>query len=90
MSKIEGMKTTCLAKRKTMREVSFMMNILRETNKIVEIKFLYNVRIVTSLCFMIWNDMIENDEMNTWYECPMFRPPWKLMKENPWNVHAWT
>jgi hypothetical protein len=53
MSKLEGMKTTCLAKRKTMREVSFMMNILRETNKIVEIKFLYNVRIVTSLCFMI-------------------------------------
>jgi hypothetical protein len=53
MSKLEGMKTTCLAKRKTMMEVSFMMNILRETNKIVEIKFLYNVRIVTSLCFMI-------------------------------------
>jgi len=62
------------------------MNILRETNKIVEIEFIYNVRLVTSLCFMIWNDMIRNDEMNTWYECSIFRPPWKLRKEN----HAWT
>ena len=47
-----------------------IMNILKETNKIVEIEFMYNVRLVTSLCFMIWNDMIGNDmigndEINT-------------------------
>jgi hypothetical protein len=35
------------------RKYPYMMNIFRETNKIVEIEFIHNVRIVTSLCLMI-------------------------------------
>ena len=66
MSKLEGMKTLWFGQEeKKWRKFPYMMNILRETNKIVEIEFIYNVRLVTSLCFMIWNDMIRNDEMNT-------------------------
>jgi hypothetical protein len=66
MSKLEGMETTCSTKRRKWRKPPCMMNILKETNKIVEIEFMHNVRIVTSLCLMIWNRMIEKDEMNTW------------------------
>jgi hypothetical protein len=48
-----------------MKNVLCIMNILRETNEMVEIELMYNVKITISLCFMIWNDMIENDKMNT-------------------------
>jgi len=48
-----------------MKKALCTINILRETNEMVEIELMYNVKIVSSLCFMIWNDMIENDKMNT-------------------------
>jgi len=66
-----------------------MMNIFKETNKIVEIQFIHNVRIVTSLCLMIWNrNDCEwwNEHLERW---PMFRPLWWFRKESPWNVNTW-
>jgi hypothetical protein len=31
----------------------------------VEIKLMCNVKLIISLCFIIWNGIIKNDEMDT-------------------------
>jgi hypothetical protein len=41
--------------KKMEENIPCMMNIFRETCKIVEIEFIHNMMIVISLCLMIWN-----------------------------------
>jgi hypothetical protein len=86
VNKLEGRKILCFGQ----EEIFVWWTSLEKQTKWVEIELIYNVKIIIRLCFIIWNNMIENEKINTWYQCLMFWPHESLGRKILENVHVWT